>query len=254
MSTKASLRSVPFAKFTERYKAYTPVVVIVLIGGVLAFWSADNFLDLAELVRAESPQLRGIDNDAHAWAVKHRAQGYTGFFTFFTHLGGPPVLGVIVVAVSVMLIAKRRYRWLLYLAVTAFGGAALNLGLKEYFERARPDVAMMMRSAHGYSFPSGHAMGSTVVFLALSYLAFRIANEWRWKSASLALAAALIVAVALSRVYLGVHWISDIAAGIAAGTVWVAMTTIGYETLRRIRRVRQRPVNLSSIREGTRGE
>ena len=253
LSAKASIRSVPLAKFTERYKAYAPVAVIVLLGGLLALWSADNFLDLAELVRAQNDQLRQVDNSAHDWAVHHRAHGYTGFFTFFTILGGPPALGGIALAVDALLIVKKRYRWLIYFAVTTGGGALLNVLLKAYFERARPAVAEMMRRAHGYSFPSGHAMGSTVVFLALSYLAFRTATAWRWKSASLALAAALITAVALSRVYLGVHWISDVAAGVAAGAVWVAMTTIAYETLRRIRRLRQRPVNLSSSLDGTRG-
>src|SRR6266511_4110769 len=61
---------------------------------------------------------------------------------------------------------------------------------------------------------SGHAMGSTVVLGAVSYLAFRTATRWRWKTACLALAWTLILGIALSRVYLGVHWSSDVAAGI----------------------------------------
>src|SRR6185436_286450 len=135
---------------------------------------------------------------------------------------GPVGVGVIAVIAMIALVIRKRYRWLIYLAVTAGGGALLNLELKRYFERARPDVAEMLRRAHGYSFPSGHAMGSTVVFGALSYLAFRTAVHWRWKTASLALGVTLILAVALSRVYLGAHWISDVAAGIACGSAWVA--------------------------------
>src|SRR3989442_15479017 len=92
--------------------------------------------------------------------------------------------------------------------------------------------------APGYSFPSGHAMGSTVVLGALSYLAVRTATQWRWKAAWLALTWTLIAAIALSRVYLGVHWISDVAAGVVAGMLWVGVTTLAYETLRRIRLLR----------------
>jgi undecaprenyl-diphosphatase len=96
----------------------------------------------------------------------------------------------------------------------------------------------MLRRAHGYSFPSGHAMGSTIVFGALSYLAFRSATRWRWKAAWLAFAWTLIAAISFSRVYLGVHWISDVGAGIAAGAMWVGVTTLAYETVRRIRMLR----------------
>ncbi len=96
----------------------------------------------------------------------------------------------------------------------------------------------MLRLAQGYSFPSGHAMGSTVVLGALSYLAVRTTTRWQWKAAWLALAWTLIAAIALSRVYLGVHWISDVAAGVVAGALWVGVTTLAYETWRRIRLLR----------------
>jgi len=155
-----------------------------------------------------------------------------------TYIGSPVGMAVIAVAAAIALALTRRWRWILYLAVTAGGGSLLNMELKRYFARARPDVAEMLRRATGYSFPSGHAMGSTVVLLALSYLAFRTATHWRWKAACLALAWTLITAISLSRVYLGVHWISDVAAGVTAGALWVGVTPLAYETLRRIRMLR----------------
>jgi undecaprenyl-diphosphatase len=97
-------------------------------------------------------------------------------------------------------------------------------------------------------------MGSTIAFGALAYLASRSIPQWRWKSAVIALAVTLILAVSASRIYLGVHWISDIAAGIAAGGVWVTTTTVAYEVLRRIRRLRAQLRLRSSIRVGARGE
>jgi len=222
---------------TER-KAYLPVVLILVAGGLLTAWAGDGFIDLAERVRAETPALTKIDAGVHDWAVSHRSAGDTLFFVVMSTIGGPLGLAVIVAIVAGVLAIRRRWRWVIYLAVTTGGGALLNMELKRYFARARPAVAEMLRRAHGYSFPSGHAMGSAVAFAALAYLAYRAAKSWSAAAAALALAATLIASVALSRVYLGVHWVSDVAAGITAGLVWVTTTTVAYETLRRIRHLR----------------
>ena len=236
---RASVRWARVGHFKQRYGGYGPVVIILIAGALFTAWIGDSFVDVAEMVHAKSPRLQDLDTVAHAWAISKRSTGATTFFSTMSFVGGPPALMVLVVIVSVALITTHRYRWFLYLAVTAGGGSLLNMELKRFFARARPDLAEMLRLAHGYSFPSGHAMGSTVVFGALSYLAFRTATAWPWKSAVVALGTTLILAISLSRVYLGVHWISDVGAGIAAGTLWVAITTIAYETLRRLRLMRR---------------
>jgi membrane-associated phospholipid phosphatase len=220
---------------------YAAIALIVILGAVFTAWAGDGFLDLAEQVHAKSILLQTTDINAHRWAVAHRTSGATGFFVLMSTIGGPAGVGVIAVTAMIALLVHKRYRWLVYLIVTTVGGGLLNIELKRYFERARPDVAEMLRRAQGYSFPSGHAMGSTVVFGALAYLAFRTAVHWKWKTASLALGATMVLAVALSRVYLGAHWISDVAAGIACGGTWVAICTVAYETLRRVRRLRTIP-------------
>src|SRR5207244_4020919 len=138
----------------------------------------------------------------------------------------------------IVLAFLRRWRWIAYLAVTFGGGELLDVELKSYFARARPAMAEALRIAHGYSFPSGHALGSTVAFGALAYLAYRTAKSWSGAAAALAFGATFVLAVSLSRVYLGVHWISDVAAGVSAGLVWVTTTTAAYETARRIRHLR----------------
>jgi undecaprenyl-diphosphatase len=217
---------------------YLPLTAIVIGGALLTAWAGDAFLDLAELVHDKSPVLQQIDAGVHDWAVSRRTAGTTRLFVTVTNIGGPAGLAVLVVIVTIALVIRRRYRWAVYLALTTGGGALLNMELKRYFARVRPDVAEMLRLAHGYSFPSGHAMGSTVTFGALSYLAFRVAKTWRWKAAALAFAMTLIVAVSLSRVYLGAHWISDVGAGMAAGAIWVATMTVAYETFRRMRLLR----------------
>jgi undecaprenyl-diphosphatase len=230
----------------DRFKNYLPVAAILIAGALLTAWAGDGFLDLAENVRAKNATLEQTDARIHDWSVTERSPAATTFFTAMTIIGGPVSLAAIVVIVAAVLAILRRWRWLIYLGVTAGGGGLLNLELKRYFARARPDVAEMLRRANGYSFPSGHAMGSAVAFGALAYLAFRAIRSWPAKTAVMAFLYTLVAAIALSRVYLGVHWISDVLAGVTAGTVWVTTTTVAYETLRRIRRVKQRPEIRSS--------
>lgn len=228
------------AHFTTRvrYGDYLPVFVVLAAGVVLAVMAGDAFLDLAESLRAESPRLQSVDRDVHDWAIDTRTPVSTDFLTVLTIIGTPAGLGVLILIAATALALRQRWRWAAYLIVTGGVGGLLNLQLKSYFARARPDLAEALRDAHGYSFPSGHAMGSTIVFGAFAYLSFRILMRWRPRAAALAFCVTMILAICASRIYLGVHWISDVAAGIAAGVIWVAFATVAYETFRRIRLVR----------------
>ncbi len=221
-----------------RYRDYLPVFVVIAAGLALTAAGGDAFIDIAERLQRESSRMHYVDSDVHAWAHETRTSGATTFFTAMTVIGTPAGLTVVIALVSIWLAIQKRFRWIGYLFVTSILGGLLNLWLKSTFARARPELAEALRDAHGYSFPSGHAMGSTIVFGALSYLAFRIFKKWRWRAAAVAFTTSMIVAIAASRIYLGVHWISDIAGGISAGLVWLATTTVAYETFRRIRLMR----------------
>jgi undecaprenyl-diphosphatase len=245
-SHAAASRSPRFVTLRERldrrfgrYRTFFPVVFIVAGGAVVAFIAADVFVDIVEGINEQGAVAGAIDS--WFWTVSrlYRSRGATWFFTFFTLLGTPVALGAIVVVVGVALLLRDRSRWAMYLGLTVVFGGLLNRILKEYFERQRPDLAEAIRSATGYSFPSGHAMGSTLVFGALTYIALRQFQTWRERSASLALAISTVLAISLSRIYLGVHWVTDVVAGIAAGVVWVIFATVAYEASRRIRNARR---------------
>lgn len=220
-------------------RPYLPVAAVLVIGIAASAFAGDAFLDLVEHLRSESPLLLQADRAAYELASETRAKGATELFTFFTIVGTPVGLGAIVAIAGGILIWRKHPRWAAYLVITALGGALINLQLKHYFERDRPDLSAALRHASGYSFPSGHAMGSTVVFGALGYLAARGIRERRRRSVVFAILASLIAAICASRIYLGVHWISDIGAGVAAGILWVITTTLAYETVRRIHRIRK---------------
>lgn len=232
-----------------RFHDYLPVFVILAIGVGATVIGGDLFMDIAEHVQSESTKLHAVDSDIHAWATETRTGGATTFFTIMTIIGTPAGLCVLMLIVSVYVIAEKHWRWAVYLLFTGCVGGLLNLWLKSTFARARPELAEALRDAHGYSFPSGHAMGSTMVFGALSYIALRLFRRWNQRATALALTSSMVVAIATSRIYLGVHWISDIAAGISAGIVWLAATTVAYETFRRIRLVRSLRANRANRAE-----
>lgn len=228
------------AKYTARYRHhdYLPVALILAAGIACAMAAGDGFTDIAERLHAESPQLHDVDTAAHAWATDTRTNGSTTFFTIMTVIGTPLETGILVAILCAILVWRKHWRWAVYLGGTVAVAGLINLELKSYFERARPDLAEALRQAHGYSFPSGHAMGATVTFGALAYLSVRAIPRWRHRAAAIAFCCTMIAAIATSRVYLGVHWISDVAAGIAAGAIWATASTGAYEVFRRIRLVR----------------
>ncbi|MGE8281519.1 MAG: phosphatase PAP2 family protein [Stenotrophomonas sp.] len=145
------------------------------------------------------------------------------FFILVSKLGyqwGVIPLDVVIV---VVLLAASRWRKAAFAATAFIGSALLNLGSKQVFQRDRPSLWESIAPESTFSFPSGHAMGSMTLALTVVFLAWH--TRWRWP---VLLAAALfVVLVGLSRVYLGVHYPSDILAGWCAALVWV----IGVHTV-----------------------
>jgi undecaprenyl-diphosphatase len=239
------MRGQRFAVWYERGAArlqplhpYRPVLAILAAGFLIAALTGAAFLFLAELMQAQSPLLARVDQAVWRAAQGVRSPGATTFFLVFTLVGTGVGLGIMVVLIAVVLAVRGRWRWAAFLVVSAIGGGLLNQGLKALFERTRPDMAAALWRSTSYAFPSGHAMGSFVVFGALVYLVMRAAPSWRVRSAAVALALCFIGTISLSRLYLGVHWFSDIAAGLSAGMVWLATTTGAYEVNRRMRMLR----------------
>jgi membrane-associated phospholipid phosphatase len=113
------------------------------------------------------------------------------------------------------------------------GSALLNWLLKGLFQRPRPHFAHPLVVETSYSFPSGHAMESFVVYGMLAYLAVLWLRSWEARMAAVCGAALVVVLIGFSRMYLGVHYFSDVVAGYAAGGVWLSALMTGAETIRR---------------------
>jgi len=137
-----------------------------------------------------------------------------------TALGSVTVLGLIILLAFALLASLRRWAEGLLLLAGAGGGLAISQTLKLIFGRERPDMAYRAVEAVNASFPSGHAMLSAVVFLTLGVLAARFAERRRVKVLAVGAAVLISLLVGLSRVYLGVHWASDVLAGWCVGAAW----------------------------------
>lgn len=137
-----------------------------------------------------------------------------------TALGSFTVLGLVVIAISAFLLlaGKRRMAGFVLLATTS--GALVSTLLKQVFSRPRPDLFLHGDYVVSASFPSGHAMISALVYLTLGALLARIVPRRRLRLFVMTIALVLTAAIGLSRIYLGVHWPTDVLAGWAAGAAW----------------------------------
>ncbi|RJG01463.1 phosphatase PAP2 family protein [Noviherbaspirillum sedimenti] len=135
-------------------------------------------------------------------------------------LGSLGVLILLVAAAVIFLLLIRKWRTALFTLIATFGGGLASFLLKEVFSRPRPDLVPLGTLDYHASFPSGHAMMSALVYLTLGALVARL-TPGRWlKIYVMGIAAALSILIGVSRVYLGVHWPSDVLAGWAAGAAW----------------------------------
>jgi undecaprenyl-diphosphatase len=140
-----------------------------------------------------------------------------------TALGSLVVLGLITAIACGLLALDGKGRMAVFICVSVTGGLTLSSLLKEVFQRPRPDLVPYAVSVSGTSFPSGHTMMSAVTFLTLGALLASSQKRKRLKAYFLLLATLLTVVVGVSRVYLGVHWPTDVLAGWIAGAVWALL-------------------------------
>jgi undecaprenyl-diphosphatase len=157
-------------------------------------------------------------------------------FATISALGTGRVLTMLTaVGVVVMVLRDRRVVALAW-GLSQAGGGLLNYLLKETFERARPAFADPTFGTLGWSFPSGHAMATFVFCGVAGYLLARATRSWTVAAVTVAVAAGWSMAMAFSRLYLGVHYASDVVAGLIAGAAWVAVCVSAIEVIRRRRR------------------
>ncbi len=148
-----------------------------------------------------------------------------------TSLGSSPVLAAVVTLAAIYLLIRRRWRLTLYLVVTCAGAFVLDPVIKALVGRLRPVVAHPVAHGIGNSFPSGHSLDSIVCYGAL-LLVFLPAAKGRWRVYFISVVSVLVALIGISRILLGVHFISDVIAGWAIGVAWLGVTAVAFQLAR----------------------
>jgi undecaprenyl-diphosphatase len=141
-----------------------------------------------------------------------------------TAIGGPIVLGLIVLIIAGYLVLETRYVTAAIVLATSISGGVLSETLKLLFERPRPTVVPHLRAVVTASFPSGHAMESAIIYLTLGAMLMRVVEGRTTKIYCMSVAIFLTLIVGTSRVFLGVHYPTDVVGGWMLGFLWAAIT------------------------------
>jgi membrane-associated phospholipid phosphatase len=196
------------------------LALVVCIGGGLLLGV------LAYLVRGDSGLVRW-DNSVAEWGQRHASGVSTDVLEVITHLGEPTVVAVLAVVVAAVETARTRSRWVVpFVLVVVAGNGLLTTTVKQLSDRVRPALNPIAETL-GPSFPSGHSSWSAAFFAAAALLLSR-GRSRRTRAIIAGVAAGLVVLVAGSRVLLGVHWLSDVIAGIALGSAWFCVCAIAF--------------------------
>jgi len=179
-----------------------------------------SILSFATIVDSlsEKGMLFHLDLKINAYVIRVANPGLTGFLGTITHLGSIYLVLIVAIIVgTILLIRKNWWRLLALFLAVAIGQAVLSI-LKVVIQRPRPETEMFVFS---YSFPSGHVFSATAIYGFCIYLTFRFIKNGTAKWILSALLALLILLIGFSRIYLGVHWLSDTLAGYVTGFAWL---------------------------------
>jgi undecaprenyl-diphosphatase len=154
------------------------------------------------------------------------------FFNFITFFGGRTATIFIGVGTAIAFVIRRRRLLLLSWAAALLGNSLLNAVLKAFFQRGRPEFSNPLLVETNWSFPSGHAMGSIVLYGMLTYLLI-LSFKQQISKFIVTVMVVLILLIGFSRLYLGAHYFSDVMAGYVAGLGWLAIVISGTEIARR---------------------
>ncbi len=195
------------------------VLLLVVAGGATCFVRIADWVKDQDIQGFDEMVLRGLRNPLDpSDPIGPRWVGDVA--RNITALGSIPVLGLLVVSVSGFLYLLGKRHAMIFLLACVIGGVFLTVALKEGFDRARPDIVPKLEAVTSASFPSGHSMMSAVVFLTLSVMVAGVFASMRVRVYVICVAVVVSLLVGLSRMFLGVHYPSDVLAGWTVGFAW----------------------------------
>lgn len=189
-----------------------------LVAAFMLFWiPVIIFSKLANEIVDRQPI--GMDNSILTWIHSLTNPIFDGIFLFFTTIGNIEYILPITLLIVIYLLYKKQRLYAIFVSFGVGGAALSNLILKLIFQRSRPNFWHLLITETGYSFPSGHAMMSSALILCIMVILWKT----RWKWPSLILGLCVVGLIGVSRLYLGVHYPTDVIAGWSVSLAWIVI-------------------------------
>ena len=217
----------------SRKHPYFPFYLLIFVAFVIFVVGMNVFVDLSEEISGKA--MRRYDTQITDFITSFRTPELNNFFQFVTDLGDLYAYIIATTLAAIFFFFKLKNKWFLFQLLGVLILSALaNIALKRAFDRARPTIEHLV-VVKTLSYPSGHAMSAMAFYGFLTYLVFQIKMK-HWLRAILAsIFIFLILAIGISRIYLGVHFPSDVAGGFVAGLIWVAFCVVLFNIIALLR-------------------
>lgn len=203
-------------------------IVVLLIASVL-------FAVIATTLATKDSILQ-LDLQVLVWLHTHGSPAFTGFLLAISQLHSMVGVGFFTILLAVVLARRHKWYWVLALGLAVGGGMLLNAILKLAFHRARPVWDDPLITLASNSFPSGHAAGATLFYGFLTIYVLSHVKELSWRVICVIAAVVMVALVAFSRMYLGVHYLSDVLAAMSASTAWLVLCLVAVRVYSKRRR------------------
>lgn len=200
-------------------------ILFLWIGFAATFFGAFIVLtsEVQEAANGEEELIGSIDSFVTSSLQSIRSPGISEVATNITALGSGAVVTILVIIAAVLMMLFRKYHTSIHLIVAAIGSGILTKILKLCFVRPRPVDVSHLVVVDGFSYPSGHSLTSAAVYFTFAIIFCNETRDWNSRWIVMALSLILICLIAITRVYLGVHFISDVLAGVLLGVGWAAL-------------------------------
>lgn len=211
-----------------------PYFITIIISLVVVVVGINLFIELTDTLKTDT--LAKYDTDITNFIISYRNPALTKYFIFVTDVGD--VRGYLIVLGLFVILSWRilkSWKYVLQSAVVLALATLSNMALKRFIDRARPGIEHLV-SVETLSYPSGHAMSAMAFFGFLIYLISKLRINKVIKYTLMVLFAFLILSIGISRIYLGVHFPSDIAGGFIAGFIWVVFCVLIFDVIQIFRR------------------
>ncbi|NIK76793.1 undecaprenyl-diphosphatase [Paenibacillus castaneae] len=193
---------------------------------VLSVICAAGFASIAILIAKQA--ISGFDNKIISIVQSQQSDALTQIMLFFSYIGSGIPLSIIIIAIGIVLYAVLKFHWeLLFFIGVIIGSSLLNVILKLIFHRERPTLHRIVENVSGYSFPSGHSMAAFTLYGVLCFLLWKHAESTFSRILLVSCTSVMILAIGISRIYLGVHYPSDVVGAYLGSGTWLAVS-IGF--------------------------